>query len=47
MPKSQSLDELISRKAAEFAEHVRNAAKLADNEEEIKMEVEKQLAFIQ
>ena len=47
MPKSQSLDELISRKAAEFAEHVRNAAKLAANEEEIKMEVEKQLAFIQ
>jgi len=47
MPKSQSLDELISRKAAEFAEHVRNAAQLAANEEEIKMEVEKQLAFIQ
>lgn len=47
MPKSQSLDELISRKAAEFAEHVRNAAKLADKEEEIRIEVEKQLAFIQ
>jgi DNA adenine methylase len=47
MEKSQSLDELISRQAAEFAEHVRNAAALASNEEEIKMEVEKQLAFIQ
>ncbi len=47
MSNSQSLDELISGKAAEFAELVRNAATLADNEEEIKMEVEKQLAFIQ
>ncbi len=46
MPKTQSLDEFIARKAAEFADHVRNAAELSDNEEEIKIEVETQLAFI-
>src|SRR5947209_8467520 len=43
----QSLDELLARKAAEFADQVKKAAALADKEEEIRIEVEKQLAFIQ
>ncbi len=47
MAKSQSLDELIGTKAAEFAEQVRRTAAVADKEEEIRIEVEKQLAFIQ
>src|SRR5262249_49845396 len=42
-----SLDELIARKAAEFAEHLRNAAAIADKEEEIRIEAERQLAFIE
>src|SRR5947209_2390691 len=46
MPKMQSLDEFIAKKAAEFADHVKGAAALADNEEEIRIEVETQLAFI-
>lgn len=47
MRKVQSLDELISRKAAEFAEHLRAAAAIADKEEEIRIEAERQLAFIE
>lgn len=46
MAKARSLDELIGRKAAEFAEQVRHAAEMADKEEEIRIEVETQLAFI-
>jgi hypothetical protein len=47
MPAPQSLDELIARKAAEFADQIRSAAAMADKEEEIRIECEKQLAFIQ
>jgi hypothetical protein len=47
MAKAQSLDEVIGRKAAEFAEQVRNAANIADKEEEIRIEVERQLAFLE
>ncbi len=47
MPIHNSLDELISRKAAEFADQVRQAAAMADKEEEIRIEAEKQLSFIQ
>jgi len=47
MPTVKSLDELIAGKAAEFADQVKKAAALADKEEEIRIEVEKQLAFIQ
>ncbi len=45
--KPTSLDELISKKAEEFADQVRAAAAMADKEEEIRIEVEKQLAFVQ
>ena len=47
MPTAPSLDELIARKAVEFADQVKKAAALTDKEEEIRIEVEKQLAFIQ
>ena len=47
MAKPQSLDELIGKKAAEFAEQVRRAAGLATKEEEIRIEVERQLAFLE
>ncbi len=47
MAKPQSLDELIGKKAAEFAEQVRHAAAIADKEEEIHIEVERQLAFLE
>jgi hypothetical protein len=47
MPKTESLDELIAKKAVEFADQIRAAAAMADKEEEIRIEVEKQLAFIQ
>lgn len=47
MPRTESLDNLISRKAAEFAEQVRRVARMADKEEEIRIATEKQLAFIQ
>jgi hypothetical protein len=47
MAAHQSLDELISGKAEEFAEQIRNAAMLASKEEEIRIEVERQLAFIE
>lgn len=43
----QSLDELIGRKAIEFADQIKAAAAMADKEEEIRIETEKQLAFIQ
>jgi len=45
MAKTQSLDEKIGKKAAEFATQVRRAAGVADKEEEIRIEVERQLAF--
>lgn len=45
--KPTSLDELISRKAEEFADQVRATAKLADKEEEIRIEVASQLKSIQ
>jgi hypothetical protein len=47
MPNLTSLDELISKKAAEFAVQISAAARMADKEEEIRIETEKQLAFIQ
>lgn len=47
MPNLTSLDELISKKAAEFAVQISAAASMADKEEEIRIEAEKQLAFIQ
>ena len=47
MPKTESLDELIGKKAIEFADQIKAAAAMADKEEEIRIEVEKQLAFIQ
>jgi hypothetical protein len=47
MSKHQSLDDLISKKAAEFADQIKAAAAMADNEEEIRIESERQLAFIQ
>ena len=47
MPRTESLDELIARKAVEFADQMKSVADLADKEEEIRIEVEKRLAFIQ
>lgn len=47
MAASTSLDQLITKHAAELAEHVRAVAAVADKEEEIRIEVEKQLAFLQ
>lgn len=47
MPKPQSLDELIARKAAEFAGQIRHTAAMADKEEEIRIAVERQLGFIE
>ena len=47
MPKHESLDELIAQKASEFADQIKAAAAMADKEEEIRIETEKQLAFIQ
>ena len=43
----ESLDDLISKKAVEFADQVGQAAAMAANEEEIRIEVERQLAFIE
>jgi hypothetical protein len=45
--KPTSLDELISKKAEEFADQVRAAAAIADKEEEIRIAVERQLAFVE
>jgi hypothetical protein len=47
VPTFQSLDELIANKAAEFADQIKAAAAMADKEEEIRIEAERQLAFIQ
>ncbi len=47
MANPQSLDELIGKQAAEFAEQLRHAAALATKEEEIRIEVERQLAFLE
>jgi methylase of polypeptide subunit release factors len=47
MQKTESLDELIAKKAVEFADQIKAAAAMADKEEEIRIEAEKQLAFIQ
>jgi hypothetical protein len=47
MKASQSLDELISQKATEFAVQIKAAAARADKEEEIRIEAERQLAFIE
>lgn len=47
MKKPESLDELVSRKAVEFADQIRAAASMADKEEEIRIEAERQLAFIE
>jgi hypothetical protein len=47
MPKFESLDDLISKKAVEYADQIKAAAAMADKEEEIRIESEKQLAFIQ
>ncbi len=44
--KPTSLDELIARKAEEFADQVRAAAAIADKEEEIRIEVASQLKLI-
>lgn len=43
---TQSLDELIAHKAADFAEQVRNAALMAANEADVRHAVVEQLAFI-
>jgi methylase of polypeptide subunit release factors len=47
MPKHESLDDLVAKKAAEFADQIRAAAAMAANEEEIRIESERQLAFIE
>ena len=46
MPRTESLDDLISRKAGEFAEQIKTVAATADKEEEIRIATETQLAFI-
>jgi len=43
----KSLDEIIARKAAEYANQIKAVAAMADKEEEIRIESERQLAFIQ
>ena len=47
MPQFDSLDDLIAKKAFEYADQIKAAAAMADKEEEIRIESEKQLAFIQ
>ena len=47
MASHESLDTLIARKAAEFADQIKQAAAMADKEEEIRIAVETQLAFVQ
>jgi hypothetical protein len=42
-----SLDELISRNAIEFADQIKTVAVMADKEEEIRIAAERQLAFIE
>jgi SAM-dependent methyltransferase len=47
MKKLHSLDDLISKKAIEFADQIKAAAAMADKEEEIRIASERQLAFIE
>ena len=47
MPTLASLNDLISKKAGEFAENVKAVAATASKEEEIRIEAERQLAFIE
>jgi hypothetical protein len=47
MGEHQSLDSLVAKKAVEFADQIKAAAAMADKEEEIRVEVERQLAFVQ
>jgi hypothetical protein len=47
MSRNESLDELISKNAAEFANRIKAVAAKADKEEEIRIEAERQLAFIE
>ncbi len=47
MPTAESLDELIARKAVEFADQVKRVAAHAAKEEEIRIAVERQLGFIE
>ncbi len=47
MKPPHSLDELIARNAAEFADQIRSVAANADKEEEIRIAAERQLAFIE
>ena len=47
MNSSRSLDDVISKEAVVFADQIKQAADFAHNEEEIRIEVEKSLSFIQ
>ncbi len=47
MHKMDSLDDLITRKAVEFATQIKAVAMIADKEEEIRIAAERQLAFIE
>jgi hypothetical protein len=47
MPRTPSLDEFIAEMARQFAENVKNATDLAHTEEDVRIEVERQLGFIQ
>ncbi len=47
MPAPESLDEILSRQAAVFADQIRAAAEMADTEADIRIETERQLAFIE
>ncbi len=47
MPSGQSLDSLITKHAAEFAQHVRNAAKMAGSEMDVQIEAATQLRFLE
>ena len=47
MPTSHSLDELIARKAVDFADQLRKTSGILEKEEEIRIEAERQLAFIE
>lgn len=46
MPRLESRDEQVARKAADFADQIRAVAATADTEEEIRIAVERQLAFV-
>ena len=46
MPRLESLDEQVAHKAADFADQIRAVAAVADTEEEIRIAVERQLAFV-